>query len=222
MGRVSLRDPPSSGVRPEPLVRAVFSRPSHELARGLLGLWVARETDEGLTCGVIVETEAYGGPEDLASHARAGRTRRTAPMFGPAGHAYVYRIYGLHWCLNVVAERDGVAGAVLIRAVDPVLGLPRIRERRRRPGDPDERLAAGPARLCAALAIDGSLDGHDLTTGTALWIADADPAGRERLVAGGVVAGPRVGVSYAGDGWAERPWRFAIAGHPALSRRMPA
>lgn len=169
-----------------------------------------------------MEAEAYGGPEDLASHARAGRTRRTAPMFGRPGHAYVYRVYGLHWCLNVVSDRDGQAGAVLIRALAPGHGLGLVRSRRRRPADPEARLTAGPARVCQALAIDGALDGHDLTLGKGLWLADPDPLERERLVEGNVVAGPRVGVAYAGRGWAEKDWRFGIRGHPSLSRPFAA
>jgi DNA-3-methyladenine glycosylase len=203
------------------LPRAWFERPTDELARALLGCWVVRETEEGTSAGVIVETEAYGGPEDRASHARAGRTARTAPMFGPAGHAYVYLVYGLHSCLNVVAERDGAAGAVLIRAVAPVAGLELMRARRGRPGDPDERLAAGPARVCQALAVDRSLDGADLTLGGELWIADADPRARRGWQAT-LVSGPRVGVGYAGDEWAALPWRFGVRAHPSLSRPFPA
>jgi DNA-3-methyladenine glycosylase len=181
---------------------------------------VLRDGDgEGDVCGgVIVETEAYAGPDDRASHARAGRTRRTAPMFGPAGHAYVYLVYGLHSCLNVVSETNGVAGAVLIRALAAHVGIDAMRRRRGRPHDADHRLCAGPARLCQALAIDRRLDGHDLTTGRELWIADPDPGTRARIAAAGVVVGPRVGVLYAGADWAARPWRFGVRGHPALSR----
>ncbi|CAN5780993.1 DNA-3-methyladenine glycosylase [soil metagenome] len=193
-----------------------------ELAPALLGLRLVRESAEGRSGGLIVETEAYGGPADRASHARAGRTRRTAPMFGPAGHAYVYLVYGLHSCLNVVAEEEGVAGAVLIRAVRPVLGLDLIRARRGRPGGIDPVLAAGPARVCQALAIDRSLDGHDLTHGEALWIEHPGEKERETLLSSGLVAGPRVGIAYAGDGWAERPWRFGVWADPSLSRSFPA
>ncbi|MBA3307223.1 MAG: DNA-3-methyladenine glycosylase [Chloroflexi bacterium] len=197
-----------------------------ELAPALLGLRLMRESAEGRSGGLIVETEAYGGPEDRASHARAGHTRRTAPMFGPPGHAYVYLIYGLHSCLNVVAEAEGVAGAVLIRALRPVLGLEMIRARRGRPRDADSVLAAGPARVCQALAVDRSLDGHDLTRGEALWIEEPGGDGPERLLTSGVlsgriIAGPRIGVAYAGEGWAERRWRFGVAGDPSLSRPFP-
>jgi DNA-3-methyladenine glycosylase len=175
-----------------------------------------RKVDGSLLAARIVETEAYGGPQDLASHARAGRTPRTAPMFGPAGHAYVYLIYGLHHCLNVVTDRDDEAGAVLIRAAEPVMGVAEMRQRRGT-SEPDDRLAAGPARLSQALAIDRRHDGADLTRPGELWLA------RDPDVGGGpspqVVTGPRVGVPYAGE-WAGRPWRFGIAGHPSLSRRF--
>ncbi len=184
----------------------------------MLGLRLVRDTEEGRSGGIIVETEAYGGPADRASHARAGLTRRTAPMFGPPGHAYVYLVYGLHACLNVVAEVDGVAGAVLIRAMRPSDGLDLIRMRRGRPHDPDSRLAAGPARVCQALGVDRTLDGHDLTRGAALWLEDSASADREPIPAAGLETGPRIGVAYAGEGWAERPWRFGLQGDPSLSR----
>lgn len=198
-----------------------FERPATELAPALLGLWVVRKTAQGITAAMITETEAYAGREDRASHARAGATRRTAPMFGPAGHAYVYLVYGMYSCLNVVAERDGEAAAVLIRAVSPMLGVGLIRERRGRPQDRDQRLAAGPAMVCDALDVDRSLDGHDLTLGTELWLADADPTRRAEALATGIVTGPRIGVAYAGEGWADRAWRFGLRGHPSLSKPFP-
>jgi len=139
-------------------------------------------------------------------------------MFGPPGHAYVYLIYGLHSCLNVVSEGEGVAGAVLIRALRPLLGRELIRGRRGRPRDADARLAAGPARLCQALAVDRTLDGHDLTCGESLWIEDPGLDERERLLAAGIDSGPRIGVAYAGEDWAERPWRFGLRGDPSLSQ----
>lgn len=204
----------------QPLPRAFFSRPTDAVARDLLGAWLCRQTADGLTCGRIVETEAYGGPEDLASHARAGRTRRTAPMFGPVGHAYVYLIYGMHECLNVVAHGEGAeAGAVLLRAIEPLIGVELMRGRRGRASDPDFRLASGPARLCQAIAVDRSLDGHDLTTGDGLWLC-APPVATPTGVAE-VAQGTRIGVDYARDGWATRPWRFWIAGHPSVSRLTP-
>ena len=130
----------------------------------------------------------------------------------------MYLVYGMHSCLNVVSETDGVAGAVLIRALEPYLGIEAMRQRRGRPHDPDERLCAGPARLCQALAIDRGLDGHDLTLARDLWIAEPDGETRSRTGNAGVVLGPRVGVAYAGPDWAARPWRFGVRGHPSLSR----
>jgi len=179
----------------------------------MLGVWVVRSTPEGLSGGPIVEAEAYGGPDDLASHARAGLTRRTTPMFGEVGHAYVYLVYGMHQCLNVVAYSGAAAGAVLIRAISVELGVDEIRARRRRPTDPTSRLCSGPAMVCQGLGVDRSLDGHDLTLGEGLWLA-APPAVD---LAGDIASGPRVGVDYAGE-WAARPWRFWLAGHPSVSR----
>jgi DNA-3-methyladenine glycosylase len=164
----------------------------------------------------IVETEAYGGPVDRASHARAGRTPRTAVMFGPPGRAYVYLVYGMHHCLNVVCGADGTAAAVLIRATEPVAGVDRLRRCRGAGAGPDARLAAGPARTCQALDIDRSLGGVDLITDERLWLASDGYAPQ-----GTIVTGPRIGVAYAGPDWAGVPWRFGIAGSGALSRPFP-
>lgn len=198
-----------------PLERGFFSRTTDDVARDLLGVWVVHSTPGGLSGGPIVETEAYGGPDDLASHARAGQTRRTTPMFGEVGHAYVYLVYGMHECLNVVAYSGAAAGAVLIRAIAPVMGVDDIRRRRGRPADSTSRLCAGPAMVCQGLGVDRSFDGHDLTLGEGLWLARAadEPAPE-------TASGPRIGVAYAGD-WAARPWRFWLAGHPSVSRRGP-
>src|SRR6187402_2339697 len=198
---------------PAPLPREFFARPTVEVARDLLGTLLCRQTVDGLTIGRIVETEAYGGPEDLASHARAGRTRRTTPMYGEVGHAYVYLVYGMHECLNVVAHaQPALAGAVLLRALEPVRGVELMRTRRGRLRDPDARLASGPARLCQAMAVDRALDAQDLVAGEALWLAAAD-----RVPAAEVSAGPRIGVDYARE-WSRLPWRFWLRGHPSVSR----
>ena len=204
-----------------PVAVELLARPSCDVAPDLLGLVLVRQTEAGPTAGRIVEVEAYDGQGDLASHARAGRTLRTATMFGPPGRAYVYLVYGLHSCLNVVTDRDGTPGAVLIRALEPVAGGQLMRQRRGDPRDPDVRLAAGPARLCQALAIDRSLDGHDLTLRGALWLARAEAGDVQASRGPGIIAGARVGVDYAGPDWASRPWRFGICDHPALSRPFP-
>jgi DNA-3-methyladenine glycosylase len=201
-------------ARPE---RRLLAGSAPQVARLLLGLLVVRRGRGGLLAGRIVETEAYAGPEDGASHARAGLTRRTRPMFGPPGHAYVYLVYGLHHCLNVVCAPDGEASAVLIRALEPVAGLDAMLHNRGRPEERPERLAAGPARLCQALDIDRRLDGIDLLGDERLWLA---VVGQDRPPS--IVSGPRVGVRYAGPRWAARPWRFGLSGHPSLSRPLPA
>ena len=207
----ALADAPAAA----PLSREFFRRSTEQVARDLLGVWLLRATADGVCGGPIVETEAYRGPEDLASHARAGLTRRTTPMFGEVGHAYVYLVYGMHKCLNVVAFRDAAAGAVLIRAISLEMGAEDVRRRRGRPTDPDWKLCSGPARICHGLAVDRSLDGHDLTMGEGLWLA----APSDSRVASDhqVAVGTRIGVDYAGQ-WASRPWRFWLAGHPAVSR----
>jgi DNA-3-methyladenine glycosylase len=186
------------------------------VARRLLGALLVRDDGLARCIARIVETEAYAGPGDLASHARAGRTPRTAVMFGPPGHAYVYLVYGMHHCLNVVCGPDGQAAAVLVRAVEPVAGIERMRERRGATGGPDHRLGAGPARACQALGIDRRLDGIDLLRDERLWLGAAIERDGPTIV-----SGPRVGVEYAGPDWSTRPWRFGIAGHPSLSRPFP-
>ncbi|MDL2334859.1 MAG: DNA-3-methyladenine glycosylase [Chloroflexota bacterium] len=203
----------------KPLGRSFFDRPTETVARALLGVWVVRSTPDGLSAGPIVETEAYGGPDDLASHSRAGRTRRTTPMFGEVGHAYVYLVYGMHQCLNVVAYNGREAGAVLIRAIAPVLGVDDIRRRRGRPTDPTYRLCSGPAKLCQGLAVDRSFDGHDLTLGEGLWLAaPGAPVGLRVQSETQIASGARIGVDYAGE-WAARPWRFWLAGNRSVSRQ---
>jgi DNA-3-methyladenine glycosylase len=188
----------------------------------LLGIVVGHDTASGRAAGIIVETEAYAGPEDRASHARAGLTRRTSPMFGPAGHAYVYLVYGMHHCLNVVSGTDGEAGAVLVRAVEPLDGIELMRARRRTRVVLDARLAAGPALVCEALAITRAQDGHDLTTAGGLWLAAPEDVVVDRVRRAGVAVGPRIGVGYAGPDWSTRPWRFGVRDHPSLSRRFPS
>jgi DNA-3-methyladenine glycosylase len=180
------------------------------VAPDLLGRWLVRDREGERTIARIVEVEAYDGPEDRASHARAGITPRTRPMFGPAGCAYVYLVYGIHHCLNVVTGPEGEASAVLIRAVTAV-----------RPPADGSRAGAGPALACRLLGVDRSLDGHDLLGPGPLWLAEPPPGDREETLRSGVSVGPRIGVDYAGPGWTDRPWRFGIRGHPALSRPFP-
>jgi len=203
-------------LRAPALPREFFGRPAVDVARELIGAVLVDDRQEVPVAARLVEVEAYDGPEDRASHARAGETARTGPMFGPPGRAYVFLVYGLHHCLNVVTGPTGEAGAVLLRAAAPVAGIEVMRERRGRPHEPDWRLAAGPGRLGAAFAVDRSLNGCELTTGR-LRLLPADVLG-PRGGEGSIVAGPRVGVAYAGEPWASLPWRFHLRGDPSVSR----
>lgn len=176
-----------------------FDRPVEDVARQLIGATLRVEGVGGL----IVETEAYDG-EDPASHSFSGPAPRNKAMFGPSGHAYVYRSYGIHWCFNLVCREAGHGAGVLIRALEPLWGLDVMRERRG--GLADRLLCAGPGRLCQALGIDGSHDGLPL---------DAPPFQLESAIADVVVVeGPRIGITRA----REVPWRFGLAGSRYLSR----
>lgn len=180
-------------------------RSAKEVARSLLGLRLVSTVDGEATSGVIVETEAYTGPDDPASHAarRIGRTPRNETMFGPAGRAYVYRSYGIHWCLNVVTGSEGHPQAVLLRALEPREGHEIMARRRERPTE----LCSGPGRLAQALGVTGALDGHDLRRQplrlSSGWSVPADRVG---------VSG-RIGISRA----TEAPLRFYVRSHPSIS-----
>ncbi len=185
------------------LQRAFFARDTLRVARDLLGCRLVRILDGQRVSGRIVETEAYRGEEDEASHASPGLTRRNASMFGPPGHAYVYLIYGIHHCLNLVTEAEGFPAAVLIRALEPTEGLGAMR--RRRGGRDDEELTAGPGRLSEALAIDLRFDGADLCSPEAVLFVEAGDLTLDQEVA----TGPRVNVR--GDAVAvSAPWRFYV------------
>ncbi len=204
------------------LDRDFFDRPVVDLARDLLGCVIVRRAPGAPECSVvIVETEAYDGPADLASHSRFGRTARTATMFGPGGRAYVYLVYGIHRCLNVVAGPDGAPGAVLVRAAAPLEGTAEMAARRGHPSTAPARLAAGPGLVTQALGVGLDLDATDLTRPGPLWLAAPPPDVSAGLAGAGIVAGPRIGVEYAGPPWADLPWRFGWRGHPALSRPFP-
>ena len=183
------------------LPRAFYARPTLDVAPDLLGLWLVHNLPDGRRAGRIVEVEAYVGTTDLASHAARGRTARTGVMFGPPGHVYVYLIYGMYHCFNVVTDQDGEAGAVLVRALEPGEGV--------------QGRVDGPGRLCRALAIDRSHTHLDLTNEAAgsLWLErrPGPPVGK-------IATSTRIGVDYAGE-WAARPYRFYLPGSPHLSVR---
>ncbi len=192
-------------MRARPLPLRFFARDPLEVAPDLLNKLIGHDR----RVGRIVEVEAYRGGDDPASHAYRGPTPRNRVMFGPAGRLYVYRSYGIHWCANVVCGADGTAGAVLLRAVEPVRGLAAMRrDRPKASGDAD--LGAGPGKLCAALAVTGDHDGIDLRKGPVRLLDDglAPPVRPAR--------GVRIGISRG----VEHPWRFGVPDSPALSRRF--
>jgi DNA-3-methyladenine glycosylase len=190
---------PLAALRAARLPASFFARDVQDVARALIGCALVHRGQAGL----IVETEAYGGPEDLASHARFGPTARTSVMFGPGGVAYVYVCYGIHRMFNIVTGADGEAQAVLIRAIAPYVGLPA-----------DAALGRGPGKVTAALGIERRHDRRDLARG-ALFVAGVPGAPPP------IAIGPRIGVDYAGA-WAARPYRYWWRDHPAVSRYREA
>ena len=184
------------------LPRQFYNRDTIVVARELLG----KHLVHGDRIGKIVETEAYLGPHDLAAHSARGRTKRNEVMFGPPGYAYVYMIYGMYFCMNVVTEREGHASAVLLRAMEPVSNL--------------TGKTSGPGLLCKAMNIDRRLNGHDLLS-DGFFIGDVGRVTSRGAASGDaayrIVKRPRIGVDYAGS-WARRHLRFYIAGNPFISR----
>jgi DNA-3-methyladenine glycosylase len=179
------------------LPRAFYDRETVVVAHALLGKFLVHRVGGVERVGRIVEVEAYLGPHDLAAHASKGLTKRTRIMFGPPGHVYVYLIYGMHHCMNVVTEAEGHAAAVLLRALEPVAGI-------------DSR-TQGPGLLCKAMGINLAANGHDLLSDD-LFVAGSDTPGLD------IVARPRIGVDYAGE-WAARLLRFYIVGNPFVSKK---
>ena len=177
-----------------------YSRSALAVARELLGKVLVHQLADGRRAGRIVETEAYVGEQDLACHASKGRTRRTEVLFGPPGRAYVYFIYGMYHCFNVVTEPEGVAAAVLVRAVEPLVGIAAM------------AATDGPGKLCRALGITLSDNREDLR-GKRLFIEEAPAVARSCIE-----RGPRIGVDYAGL-WAQRPYRFWVRDNPFVSAR---
>jgi DNA-3-methyladenine glycosylase len=193
-------------IRPR-LGRAFYARDPVTLARDLLGRTLFYQSPEGLLAGRIVETEAYTGATDAASHAYRGETARNAVMFGPAGYAYIYFAYGMHYCLNVVAERKGIAGAVLLRSLEPLQGLSIMRGHGVRGGE--QRLCSGPGKIGRAFGLTLGNNGLDLTRGP-LGIAAGRPVDDDL-----VSVGRRIGISRAAD----LLYRFVLAGSRSVSVR---
>ena len=186
------------------LTRDFFARPTITVAREILGTRLVRIDHGKRLSGIITESEAYIGETDLGCHACAGRTPRTAIMFGPPGHAYVYFTYGMHWMLNFVTEAEDFPAAVLIRAIQPVEGSEIIAARRE--GRPRPTWTDGPGKLCQALGIDGSLNGVDLCApNSSLFVEAGEPIPEES-----VTIGPRVGLNSVPEPWKSMPWRFRM------------
>ena len=185
-----------------PLPRNFYNRPTLTVARELIGTRLVRILDSQKLVGLITETEAYVGEEDLACHAKAGRTPRTLPMYGPPGHAYVYFTYGNHWMLNAVTERDDYPAAVLIRAIQPIEGAEVMSARR------GGRDTFGPGKLTQAMGITKSENTVDLTEASGgLWIEAGISVPDNK-----VTIGPRVGLNTVPEPWVSKPWRFMVKG----------
>jgi DNA-3-methyladenine glycosylase len=189
----------------EHLQRSFFAQATLKVARDLLGQRLVLQIDDHQRlAGLITETEAYIGIEDLACHARVGKTKRNAVMWGRPGHAYVYFTYGMHWLLNFVTEAEGYPAAVLLRGLWPVEGI--VEMQHRRPVASLEELGNGPAKLCQAFGIDGNWNGHDLCRPTSNLFLE-----RDRIIPDSFVTrGPRVGLNKVPEPWKSKPWRFRI------------
>lgn len=205
---------PSLGAsmkRSRKLTAAFFRRPTLVVARDLLGKYFVVKHGQETLSGKIVETEAYAGESDLACHASKGRTPRTETLYREAGTIYVYLVYGMYHCLNIVTEKKGFPSAVLIRAVEPREGIERMKKNRKTGAL--HNLASGPGKMCEAFGITKRMNGKT-AFGDAVWIKDRE----ERVPARDIVAAPRVGVAYAGA-CARYPWRFYLKDSPYVSRK---
>jgi len=192
------------------LTRDFFERDTVEVARDLLGKRLIRQTEDGkVTAGLIVETEAYCGRIDKACHSYKGKTERTAVMFGPKGHAYIYLIYGMYHCLNLTSGKAGEPEAVLIRALEPIEGLHHMHERRGT--DKHKNLCSGPGKLAMALDTPKALSGMDVCSGQTLYLE----AGIEVPE---ITASPRINIGYAEEA-VDYLWRFTVTGSPYVSVR---
>jgi DNA-3-methyladenine glycosylase len=197
-GQCRARPPAVAPLSSQKLPREFYDRDTIAVAKDLLGKYLVHVTRGSRRVGRIVEVEAYLGPHDLAAHSARGRTKRNEVMFGPPGFAYVYMIYGMYYCMNVVTEREGHASAVLLRALEPVQNL--------------NGKTSGPGLLCKTMGIDRRLNGHDLLSDD-FFIATGEARQEFRIA-----KRPRIGVDYAGE-WAKKHLRFYIKGNPFISRK---
>ncbi len=189
------------------LEQSFYARDTLLVARDLLGKKIIRQIDGQELSGIITETEAYVGTADSACHAHKGKTKRNAVMFGPPGYAYVYFTYGMHYLINVVTEDEGHPCAVLLRSIQPTMGLKEMEARRKRSG---RELTNGPAKLCQALGIDQTFNGWNLTQGSRLWIEDGEKVPEEHIF-----VTPRIGIGYAQKKDQEALWRFVYVASPS-------
>jgi len=215
-----------TGLSRKPVTPDFFKQPTLELATSLLGMELVHETEEGTTAGLIVEVEAYMGPEDKGAHSYGGKkTRRTEVMFGPPGHAYIYLIYGMYYCFNVVSGPPGKPEAILVRALEPTEGIPLMACRRGISLDPMachamdkaphrllKALTNGPGKLCTALGITKQQYGWDLSRSPLYLRQGIGPIPPERIA-----CGPRINIDYAEEA-REYPWRFWMKDNPFVSR----
>ncbi|MFH1111813.1 MAG: DNA-3-methyladenine glycosylase [Patescibacteria group bacterium] len=184
--------------------RDFFEQPTVSVAKKLLGCFLVRKIGKKIYRAMITETEAYLGPNDKASHASYGRTKRTEIMFGKAGHAYVYLIYGMYYCFNIVTEKQGYPAAVLIRAVHPILSV----SKNVRPDifrDKEPKLVSGPGRVCRYFKIDKYLNSEDIIIGKKIWLEYGTKISLTKII-----SAPRIGVDYAGSKWQHKKWRFYL------------
>ena len=193
-------------TQPQRLTRSFYDRPAIDVARDLLGKRLVRIEDGQRLSGIILETEAYGGEDDLGCHCRAGRTPRTQVMYGPPGHAYVYFTYGMHWMLNIVVEALDYPAVILIRAIHPTEGVGVVAGRRS--PQPRAHWTDGPAKICQALNIDKRYNGIDLCDEKAPLFVEKGGA----IPDSSVTIGPRVGLNTVPELWKSKPWRFKVPG----------
>ena len=196
---------------PVSLERDFYERDTLEVAQDLLGKYLVHDLDERITVGKIVEVEAYIGPDDAAAHAYRGlKTARTQIMFGPGGYAYVYLIYGMYHCLNIVTGKEGCPEVVLIRALEPIAGIEIMKQRRKT--DKEKNLCSGPGKLCQAMGINMSHYGVDLC-GSELYLTNGEPINTSQIV-----STPRINIEYSGAA-KDYPWRYVIKGNSFVSKK---